>query len=51
MKTKPINLEISEEIYQLLWNQKEEVGINRGADMSWEEFFISAKNKKLDGEK
>ena len=41
---KRIILVVQDEIHQLLWNQKEECGILRVANMSWEEFIIQAKN-------
>jgi hypothetical protein len=48
MKIKYILLKVDERTKKRLWNQKEELAIYLGRDMTWEEFFVEAKNKKIE---
>ena len=47
MKIKYILLKVDERTKKLLWNQKEEIAIFLGREVTWEEFFIEAKNRKV----
>ena len=47
MAIKNIILRVDEKTHKKLWNQKEALAIFQGSNMSWEDFIVGAKNKKV----